>query len=72
MCVMGRGMAQRGGGRGAEEMEWGSYYLGKVFEEWPGKVRRPWNGTPLLLLSTLTTEYNRTVAEEQYYIEQIQ
>ena len=44
MCVMGRGMAQRGGG--AEEMEWGSYYLGNVFEEWPGEVRRPWNGTP--------------------------
>jgi len=26
-------------------MEWGSYYLGNVFEEWPGEVRRPWNGT---------------------------
>jgi len=36
-------------------MEWGSYYLGNVFEEWPGEVRRPWNGTHLLLLSTLTT-----------------
>jgi len=37
-------------------MEWSSYHLGNVFEEWPGEVRRPWNGTTLLLLSTLTTE----------------
>jgi len=46
------------GERVAEEMEWGSYYLGNVFEEWPGEVRRPWNGSPLLLLSTLTTGFN--------------
>ena len=31
---------------GGEEMEWGSYYLGNVFEEWLGEVRRPWNGIP--------------------------
>jgi len=52
--VRGKRVARRGGA-GAEKMEWGSYYLGNVFEEWPGEVRRPWNGTPLLLLSTLTT-----------------
>jgi len=37
---------KRGGEGVAEEMEWGSYYLGNVFEERPGEVRRPWNGTP--------------------------
>jgi len=51
----GKGSGLERGERGTEEMEWGSYYLGNVFEEWPGEVRRPWNGTPLLLLSTLTT-----------------
>ena len=44
MCVRGRGLPQRG--VGAEEMEWGSSYLSKVFEEWPGEVGRPWNGDP--------------------------
>jgi len=42
----GKGSGSERGERGAEEMEWGSYYLGNVFEEWPGEVRRPWNGDP--------------------------
>jgi len=42
-------------GQRADEVGY-SYYLGNVFDG-PGEVRPPWNGTPLLLLSTLTTEY---------------
>jgi len=57
----GKGTVSERGGPGAEEMEWGSYYLGNVFEEWLGEVRRPWNGTPLLLLSTLTTDYKTCI-----------
>ena len=47
-------------------MEWGSYYLGNVFEEWPGKVRRPWDGTSLLLLSTLTTDRDYIIGCNNY------
>jgi len=36
MCVKVRGVARREGA-GAEEMEWGSYYLGNIFEE--GRAR---------------------------------
>jgi len=37
--------------------------IGNVFEEWPGDVRRPWNGTPLLLLSTLTTADDQSTSQ---------
>jgi len=34
----GKGSGSERGEWGAEEMEWGNYYLANVFEEWPGET----------------------------------